>query len=150
MNRYFAYIRVSTVRQGETGSSLQEQRAAIELYARKHDLTIIEWFEETVTAAKLGRPMFTRMLKSLNRGAVAGVIIHKIDRSARNLRDWASLGDLLDRGIEIHFAHESLDLNSRGGRLAAAVQAVVAADFIRNLRQEVRKGMYGRLKQGLY
>src|SRR5690606_4761373 len=26
----------------------------------------------------------------------------------------------------------------------------VAADFIRNLRDETRKGMYGRLKQGLY
>jgi len=149
MKRYFAYIRVSTIKQGEVGSSLQEQRAAIEGYARKNNLSILEWFEEKLTAAKLGRPVFTRMLKALDRGAATGVIIHKIDRSARNLRDWATLGDLLDRGIELHFAHESLDLNSRGGRLAADVQAVVAADFIRNLRQEVRKGMYGRLKQGL-
>jgi DNA invertase Pin-like site-specific DNA recombinase len=27
MKKYFAYVRVSTVRQGEKGSSLQEQRA---------------------------------------------------------------------------------------------------------------------------
>jgi len=78
------------------------------------------------------------------------VITHKIDRSARNLKDWATLGELLDRGIELHFAHESIDLSSRGGRLSADIQAVVAADFIRNLRDEVRKGFYGRLKQGLY
>jgi len=26
----------------------------------------------------------------------------------------------------------------------------VAADFIRNLREETKKGFYGRLKQGLY
>lgn len=150
MKEVYAYIRVSTVKQGEKGSSLTEQRVAIEAYARKHDLTIIEWFEEKETAAKHGRTVFTRMLGLLLKGLVSGVIIHKIDRSARNLRDWADLGNLVDRGIEIHFAHESLDLKSRGGRLAADIQAVVAADFIRNLRDEVRKGFQGRLRQGLY
>ncbi len=150
MKTYYGYIRVSTVKQGEKGSSLQEQRAAIEAYAQRQGLAVSEWFEEMETAAKLGRPVFTRMLRGLDKGQAAGVITHKIDRSARNLKDWATLGELLDRGIELHFAHESIDLSSRGGRLSADIQAVVAADFIRNLRDEVRKGFYGRLKQGLY
>jgi hypothetical protein len=60
------------------------------------------------------------------------------------------LGDLLDSGVEVHFANESLDLSSRGGRLSADIQAVVAADFIRNLREETKKGFYGRIKQGLF
>jgi site-specific DNA recombinase len=150
MKLLFAYIRVSTTRQGEKGSSLQEQRAAIEGYAHRHGLTISQWFEEQETAAKSGRAVFQRLLHGLQQGEAAGVITHKIDRSARNLRDWATLGELLDRGIELHFAHESIDLSSRGGRLSADIQAVVAADFIRNLRDEVKKGFYGRLKQGLY
>ena len=150
MKSVFAYIRVSTVRQGEHGSSLQEQRSAIEAYAKNHDLLVAEWFEEIETAAKQGRPTFMRMLAALKRGRAHGVIIHKIDRGARNLKDWANLGELIDGGVEVHFAHESLDMNSRGGRLSADIQAVVAADFIRNLRQETRKGFYGRLKQGLY
>jgi len=150
MKAYFAYTRVSTVKQGERGSSLQEQKSAIEAYAARHGLTISAWFEETETAAKIGRRMFNRMLSELDRERAAGVIIHKIDRSARNLKDWAHLGELIDRGVEVHFAHESLDLASRGGRLSADIQAVVAADYIRNLRQEVRKGFYGRLKQGFY
>src|SRR6267154_2627704 len=150
MKGYFAYIRVSTVKQGEKGSSLQEQQGAIEAYARRHGLNIAEWFEEKETAAKQGRPVFTRMLKDLECGRAAGVVTHKIDRSARNLRDWAVLGELVDRGVELHFAHESIDLTSRGGRLSADIQAVVAADYVRNLRDEVKKGFYGRLKQGLY
>lgn len=60
------------------------------------------------------------------------------------------IGELSDQGIEVHFVTESLDLQSRGGRLSADIQAVVAADYIRNLREETRKGFYGRLKQGLY
>jgi len=150
MKGYFAYVRVSTVRQGQKGSSLQEQKAAIEAYARRQSLAVSEWFEEQETAAKLGRPVFTRMLRALDSGKAVGVITHKIDRSARNLRDWAALGELVDRGVELHFAHESIDLSSRGGRLSADIQAVVAADYIRNLREEVRKGFYGRLNQGLY
>jgi site-specific DNA recombinase len=150
MKSLFAYIRVSTQKQGTQGSSLQEQRAAIEAYVKRNSLSIAAWFEESETAAKRGRPKFTRMMGALLRGEAQGVVIHKIDRSARNLRDWADLGDLLDRGVDVHFAHESLDMHSRGGRLAADIQAVVAADFIRNLRDEVKKGLYGRLKQGLY
>jgi DNA invertase Pin-like site-specific DNA recombinase len=68
------------------------------------------------------------MLKRLKTGEVAGVIMHKIDRSARNLKDWAELGQLIDQGVEVHFSNETVDLNSRGGRLSADIQAVVAAD----------------------
>jgi site-specific DNA recombinase len=148
--QFFSYIRVSTSKQGERGVSLKEQQDAIIRFAQKHALHIIRTFEERETAAKRGRPIFLEMLRLLRRGNAQGVIIHKIDRSARNLKDWADLGELVDTGVELHFANESLDLNTRGGRLSADIQAVVAADFIRNLREEAKKGFYGRLKQGLY
>jgi DNA invertase Pin-like site-specific DNA recombinase len=147
---YFAYVRVSTARQGQAGTSLTEQRAAISRYAQCYGLTIIKEYEEQETAAKRGRPIFAEMLQALKQGKVVGVVMHKIDRSARNLKDWADLGELIDSGVEVHFANESLDLHSRGGRLSADIQAVVAADYIRNLREETKKGFYGRLKQGLY
>jgi len=150
VRKFFGYIRVSTAKQGERGVSLQEQRDAIIRYSQHSGLEVVSWFEERETAAKRGRPIFNQMLKGLRTGKAQGVVIHKIDRSARNLKDWADLGELIDRGIEIHFANESLDLHSRGGRLSADIQAVVAADYIRNLREETKKGFYGRLKQGLY
>lgn len=150
MKEVFAYIRVSTVKQGEKGSSLNEQRDAIKAYAIRHNLVIVQWFEEMETAAKRGRREFAKMLSLLRQNRVRGIIIHKIDRGARNLRDWADLGDLIDQGIELHAAHESLDFASRGGRLSADIQAVVATDYVRNLREEVRKGFFGRLKQGFY
>ena len=150
MNEYFAYIRVSTARQGELGVSLPQQRDAIERYAQRGQLQICRWFEEQETAAKRGRPVFGEMIKLLRCRRAAGAIIHKIDRSARNLRDWADLGELIDQGVEVHFANEALDLHSRGGRLSADIQAVVASDYIRNLREETKKGLYGRLRQGYF
>lgn len=147
---YFAYIRVSTARQGQLGTSLVEQRSAIQRHAQKKSLHIIREFQEQETAAQRGRPVFRQMMQALQEGKASGLVMHKIDRGARNLKDWAELGELIDSGIEVHFANENLDLYSRGGRLSADIQAVVAADYIRNLREEVKKGFYGRIKQGYY
>ncbi len=104
-NKVYGYIRVSTQKQG-AGVSLIEQKESIIRYAVKHQLEIVQWFEELETAAKHGRPIFTYLMKLLQSGKASGVIIHKIDRSARNLRDWASLGDLIDNGVDVHFAHD--------------------------------------------
>ncbi len=150
MGKCFAYARVSTPRQGERGVSLPEQRAAIEKYASVHGLAITRWFEERESASKQGRAAFAEMLRLLRLGRAQGVIIHKIDRSARNLEDWADVGKLVDAGVEVHFATENVDLKTVAGRLSADIQAVVAAHYSRNLREEVKKGFYGRLKQGFY
>ncbi len=113
---YFAYIRVSTVKQGKHSVSLPEQKSAIQSFANREGFTISYWFEEKETAAKRGRPIFGKMLKGLKEGKAKGVIIHKIDRGARNLKDWADLAELMDMGIEVHTANENLDLTSRGGK----------------------------------
>ncbi|MEP2990623.1 MAG: recombinase family protein [Parasphingorhabdus sp.] len=149
MKNCFAYTRVSTLKQ-EDGVSLEAQRDAIFAYAERNEITVTKWLEEKETAAKKGRPLFNKMISELKRRKADGLVIHKIDRSARNFTDWAKIGELADAGFKIHFVTESLDFESRGGRLVADVQAVVAADYIRNLREECIKGMNGRLKQGLY
>lgn len=150
MSTVFAYARVSTPRQGEKGVSLPEQKDAINRYAERHGLEIIRWFEEQESASKKGRPAFNQMLRLLRLGSARGVVIHKIDRSARNLEDWNDIGKLVDAGVDVHFATESIDLKTTAGRLSADIQAVVATHYSRNLREEVKKGLYGRLKQGLY
>jgi DNA invertase Pin-like site-specific DNA recombinase len=149
MKTCFAYVRVSSVKQGE-GASLEAQRRVITEYATANRLTITQWFEELETAAKTSRPIFTDMVKRLHRGEVGGLICHRVDRASRNFRNWADIGELADAGIEIHFATESLDFNSRGGRLVADIQMAVASDYCRNLSIEARKGIDQRLREGLY
>jgi site-specific DNA recombinase len=149
MKQLFAYIRVSSKKQKE-GVSLPEQRAIIKAYADRIGATVIEWFEETRTAAKAGRPVFMRMTTLLRAGKAEGVIIHKLDRGTRNFRDWAEIDELIESGIDVFVANDNLDLRSRGGRLAADVQIAVAVDYIRNLREEALKGIHGRLKQGIF
>lgn len=149
MKTCFGYVRVSTQKQGE-GVSLEAQRDAIEAYARREELTVTHWFEENETAAKRGRGIFNEVVKRLGKGEAQGLILHKVDRGARNYADYAKIGDLADQGIAIHVAADPVDFSSRGGRLTADIQMVMATDFIRNLREETKKGINGRLKQGLF
>ena len=149
MKSCFGYVRVSTLRQGE-GVSLEAQKDAIVGYATKNHIEISQWFEEKETAAKAGRPVFLNMLRLLRSHKADGVVLHKPDRAARNFTDWAKIGDLADSGIDVHFASESLDFRSRGGRLSADIQAVIAADYIRNLKEEIHKGQNGQLQRGIY
>ena len=72
MKEVYGYIRVSTPKQGEKGVSLSEQKDAIEQYAALNQLSIVSWFEERVTAAKQGRPTFTKMITLLRSGFAAG------------------------------------------------------------------------------
>lgn len=149
MSGYFAYIRVSTVKQEQKGVSLLEQRDIVQRYAAQKGLKVSRWFEERETASKTGRPLFNEMLRLLKGRRAQGVIIHKVDRSARNRWDWAEVMDLRDLGVDVHFAGESLDLSTPSGILAADIQAVMAVHYSRNLSEETKKGYYGRLKQGL-
>ena len=148
MKHCFAYTRVSSASQ-EDGASLKEQVELISRYAERQGLQIVEWFEEVETAAKPGRPVFGRMVKLLRKKKAEGLIMHKIDRSSRNFHDWAQVNELADSGIAVHFAGENLELSSRGRRLLADIQVVFATDYIRNLKEEIRKGIDGRLREGL-
>ncbi len=159
MKRVFAYIRVSDPSQDDEkdpdrkehreGASFTEQRKVIARYAEREGLSIVEWFRETETAAKRGRPIFASMAKRLRKREADGFIVHKVDRSSRNYHDWADINDIADEGFDVRFASDNLDLSTRGKRLLADVQAVFATDYIRNLKEEVRKGIDGRLTQGL-
>jgi DNA invertase Pin-like site-specific DNA recombinase len=116
MKGYIGYIRVSTVKQGTKGVSLQEQRDAILRFAERNHFNVTTWLEEMETAAKQGRPIFNQAIKMLRTGKAQGIILHKLDRGARNLRDWAAIGELSDQGIEVHFVTESIDLAGQFNR----------------------------------
>ena len=113
---FIAYIRVSTQKQNVQGVSFQPIRE----YAVRHQLKLTAWYEEVTTAAKRGRPVFRTVMETLAAGGEKiGLIMHKIDRGARNLKDWSDIGEAIDLGVTVRFAHDDIDLHTRGGRFTA-------------------------------
>ena len=148
MNRkVVAYIRVSTEEQARHGYSMEAQRQVLADYARGHNLEIVKEFEESESAYKPGRPEFEGMLKylKLHRSQVCGVLCYKIDRIARNLKDYSELAEM--EGITIISATEALPDNSTG-RLIGTVQAAFSRYYSDQLSERISLGLATKARKG--
>ncbi len=146
-NQFLAYVRVSSKDQSR-GASLDEQRSRIEEYARRKEIFIVKFYGEVESASKTGREIFDDMIKRLKKEHLGGIIFHKTDRSARNPRDQALLYELMQEGYELHFVTEGISTNDHSGRNLIYIMWGLASGYSENLKNEINKGVIGRLKQG--
>lgn len=123
-----AYARVSTEQQAVDGSSLDAQRERLEAYAKVYGCEIVAFeVDAGVSAATLDRPALQRALAQLEAGEADGLLVIKLDRLSRRLRDMV---DLVDRYFKDRFAlmsvSESIDTSTPTGRLMINILTSVA------------------------
>jgi site-specific DNA recombinase len=81
---------------------------------------------------------------------VEAVVVHKVDRLARNMEDHIAIRTLLRRrGVTLVSVTENLD-ETASGRLVEGIHALMAEFHSANLANEVRKGMRQKAKSGGY
>lgn len=122
------YIRVSTKEQKESKLSIIHQEQKIRAWADSQDFKLAKIFNDEAESAKdLDRPAVQELLGLVDGGKVSRVIIYKLDRLTRSVRD---LGNLLERfeknNVALSSVYETLDTASAGGRLVVNVMASVA------------------------
>jgi site-specific DNA recombinase len=143
-----AYIRVSTDEQASRGYSIPAQRQVLIDYAAGHDLGIVEEFVESESAYKPGRPEFRRMIEFLSkRKEVAAVLVYKIDRLTRNIRDYAELDGM--SWVTIISATEGLPENATG-KLVGVIHAGISSYFSQQLGERVSLAMVTKATRGLW
>ena len=124
------YVRVSRVgsRKGESFISPDEQRAAIEAWARATGTTILEWHTDLdQSGGTLDRPGFGRALARCRSGETGGIVAAKLDRLTRSVVGLASLIDeAAAGGFNLVALDLGLDLHSPNGELVANVLGSVA------------------------
>lgn len=126
--KVIAYIRVSTEQQAVDGSSLDAQRAQLEAFAKGFGYEIVATeVDAGVSAASLERPGLTRALARLDAGEGDTLLVVKLDRLSRRLRDMVELVDTYfkDR-FSLMSVSESIDTGTLAGRLVLNVLAAVA------------------------
>ncbi len=122
------YVRVSTEQQADGGVSIDAQKEKLVAYAKAMDLTLVEVIEDAGESAKtLNRPGLRRALSMLEGGEADGLLVTKLDRLTRSVRD---LGDLVDRYFAARCAllsvSDSIDTRTAAGRLVLNVLTSVA------------------------
>jgi site-specific DNA recombinase len=113
------YVRVSTDRQAEQGVSLEAQEAKIRAMATVRGAELDEVIVDGGESAKdLNRPGVQRLLSLVNGGKIDAVIVAKLDRLTRSVKDLCGLLELFEkRKVAMISVAESLDTGSAAGRL---------------------------------
>jgi site-specific DNA recombinase len=122
------YVRVSTDRQAEQGVSLEAQEAKIRAMATVQGAELLDVIVDGGESAKsLNRPGLQHLLNLINAGKVEAVIVAKLDRLTRSVKDLCGLLELFEkRKVALVSVAESLDTGSAAGRLVITIMGAVS------------------------
>ena len=125
--RAIAYLRVSTEKQSESGLSLEAQRAKVEAFASLYGLDLVVVADAAASAGTLDRSVLIQVLDRLRRGEASALLVVKLDRLTRSVRDLGELLEIAEReGWAILSVGENLDTRTAAGRLVVNVLGAVA------------------------
>src|SRR5271154_4591850 len=122
------YVRVSTDRQAEHGVSLEAQEAKIRAMATVQGAELTDVIVDGGESAKsLNRPGLQRLMGLVNAGKVQAVIVAKLDRLTRSVKDLCGLLELFEkRKVALISVAEALDTGSAAGRLGGTINGGVS------------------------
>lgn len=143
------YVRVSTTKQEDEGTSLASQEAACRAYAAEQGYTVAAVYREAYSGASLfERPQLSALRETVRHGDVDVVIAYALDRVSRNQ---AHLGLILS---ELEHARASLELvterleDSPEGRLLQSVRGFVAEVERLKISERTVRGKRSRVQSG--
>ncbi|SHE25553.1 site-specific recombinases active site [Actinomyces glycerinitolerans] len=153
--RAVSYIRVSTREQAERagteeGFSIPAQREANKRKAASMGALVVkEFVDRGESARSANRPELQKMLTYLRQTpGIDYVIVHKLDRLARNRADDVEINKVFDdTGVRLVSTSENID-QTPGGILLHGIMSSIAEFYSRNLSNEVLKGMGEKARNG--
>lgn len=152
--RAVLYLRVSTKEQAKKGGesegySIPAQREACLRKAETLGASVIEEFVDAGESARSAdRPQLQRMLAYLEAESVQFVIVHKVDRLARNRLDDVMISLALERaGVTLVSCSEAID-ESPSGKLTHGLMALIAEWYSSNLSHEVKTKVLQKVRNG--
>ena len=144
------YGRFSSEMQNE--NTIEAQREAVQNFAEKKNMVIVQEYEDIGVSGRSlkGRKQMKQLLADSSRGAFDVVLVHKMDRFSRNLRDSENMLHVLhNNGVRLISITENFD-DSVLGDASRIIMGLFNELFSKNLGTEVVKGFKEKARNGLH
>ena len=147
--KFFLYARKSTDVEDKQVQSIEGQLDELRLLAKRENLNIIEELIEKQSAKKPGRPIFNRMLDSIEKGKASGIISWHPDRLARNSVDGGRIIYLIDtmRLSALKFNTFWFEPTPQG-KFMLSVAFSQSKYYVDSLSENTRRGLRQKARNG--
>jgi DNA invertase Pin-like site-specific DNA recombinase len=144
------YVRVSTDKQADGGVSLEAQAEKIRAMAVVQGAELLEVVVDAGESAKsLDRPGMQRLLALVDARKLDAVIISKLDRFTRSVKDLAELLERLERrSVALVSVADSLDTHTAAGRLVLNIMVSVSQWEREAIGERTRDAMQHKRSKG--
>lgn len=143
-----AYCRVSTTRQ-KTDSQVNEIKKW--LAAHGYDESKVEWYVDRESGRTLNRTEFNRLQNDIFSGKIKTVVVWKLDRISRRLKDGINLlSDWCSKDVRVISVTQAIDLSGAVGRMIAAVMLGLAEIELEFRQQRQMAGIEVAKQKNVY
>ena len=149
------YIRVSTEKQADEGFSLDAQQERLQAYCQAQGWTVDAkhiYIDAGVSGTSTEkRERFQAMIAAAKQDDVNRIVAMKLDRIARNVRDFLSIVDELSAvHCDLVLVKESFDTSTPHGRFALTMFAAMAELEASTITERVMTGKAQKASEGGY
>ncbi|MXQ49556.1 recombinase family protein [Streptococcus pneumoniae] len=145
------YVRVSTLNQVEEGYSIDGQLDSLTKYCEAMGWSIYNrYIDAGFSGGKLDRPDMMKLIQEAKKGLFDTVLVYKLDRLSRNVRDTLYLVKEVFNQNDVHFVslQENLDTSSAMGNLFLTLLSAIAEFEREQIKERMHLGKVGRAKSG--
>lgn len=148
------YIRVSTERQAQEGNSLAAQEKRLRDYCSAHGWNVADdhvYIDAGVSGKTTERERFQAMMQAAKDGLIVRTVAVKLDRVARNTRDFlATVETLQGYKCSLALIQEGFDTGTPQGKFAITMFAAMAELEASMISERVSSGRKQKASEGGY
>lgn len=148
------YIRVSTERQAQEGNSLAAQEKRLRDYSSAHGWHVADdhiYTDAGVSGKTTEREYFQAMMQAAKDGLIVRVVAVKLDRVARNTKDFlATVETLQSYKCSLALIQEGFDTGTPQGKFAITMFAAMAELEASMISERVSSGRKQKASEGGY
>lgn len=148
--KFASYYRKSSEGDDRQIASIEDQKAEMQLYAKNNNLNIVKEFSEAHSAKDPGRIEFNKLIQSIYKGEIDGIICWSLNRLSRNPLDGGQVQWLLQQGHAKAIITHNRTYLPEDNTVLMAVELGVATQYIRDLSIDTKRGLYQKAQRGWY